>query len=119
MRLQHEAQKTAQEFALDAEATSDRQSRRLLRPLLACLATKSAAEAGTRPTLYGGRLAFKRPGHDGPVWIFGQFENNPGAVRIAFRRTSALPQNFELAIGPLPDRNAAKSQSRVDHGNLT
>src|SRR5437868_11352290 len=28
-----------QEFVLDADATTDRQSRRLLRPLLACLAT--------------------------------------------------------------------------------
>ena len=32
------------EFVLDATATADRQTRRLLRPLLACLATKSAAE---------------------------------------------------------------------------
>ena len=46
----------AQEFVLDAEATTDRQSRRILRPLLACLATKSAAEAGTSPNLYEGRL---------------------------------------------------------------
>ena len=66
-----------QEFVLDADATTDRQSRRLLRPLLACLATKSAAEAGTLPNLYGGRLSFKRLGSEGPVWILGQFENRP------------------------------------------
>jgi hypothetical protein len=91
-----------QEFVLDAEATSDRQSRRVLRPLLACLATKSAAEAGTPPNLYGGRLAFKRLGHEGPVWILGQFENRPGTVRVAFRRTSSPPQNSELTTGQLP-----------------
>src|ERR1700682_413111 len=58
-----------QEFILDADATTDRQSRRVLRPLLACLATKSEAEAGTPVNLYGGRLLFKRPGPTGPVWI--------------------------------------------------
>src|SRR5438552_3219789 len=68
----------AQEFVLDADATTDRQSRRLLRPLLACLATKSAAEAGTAADLYGGHFSSKRPGPNGPVWILGQFENRPG-----------------------------------------
>ena len=48
------------EFVLDANTTTDRQSRRALRPLLACLAVKSAAEAGTSPNLYGGELSFKR-----------------------------------------------------------
>ena len=38
---------------LDAAATTDRQSQRVLRPLLACLATKSAAEAGRLPTSTG------------------------------------------------------------------
>src|SRR5437899_1504960 len=51
-----------QEFILDANATPDHQSRRLLRPLLACLATRSAAEAGTPANLYGGHISFKRPG---------------------------------------------------------
>src|ERR1700689_3980103 len=64
-----------QEFVLDAGASADRQSSRVLRPLLACLATKSAAEAGTPANLYGGRLSFQRPGPEGPVWILGQFEN--------------------------------------------
>ena len=82
----------AQEFMLDAEATTDRQSRRILRPLLACLASKSAAEAGTTPDLYGGRLVFQRQSHDGPVWILGQFENTPGRVRLTLRRSCSPPQ---------------------------
>jgi hypothetical protein len=80
-----------QEFTLDAEATSDRQSRRILRPLLACLANKSAHEAGTAPNLYGGRLSFLRRGDEGPVWIFGQFENSPGTVRVTLHRSSSPP----------------------------
>src|SRR5438132_3879659 len=52
----------AQEFVLDADKTVDRQARRLLRPLLACLATKSAAEAGTPANLCAGHFSFKRPG---------------------------------------------------------
>jgi hypothetical protein len=85
----------AKKLLLDAAATTDRQSQRVLRPLLACLATKSAAEAGTPPTLYGGQLSFKRVGPEGPVWILGEFENKPGSVRVAFRRSSAPPQNSE------------------------
>jgi hypothetical protein len=95
-----------QEFVLDGDTTTDRQSRRLLRPLLACLATKSAAEAGIPISLYGGRISFKRPGQKGPVWIFGQFENTPEAVRVAFRRSYVPPQNSELTTGyvsVLPD----------------
>src|SRR5207302_10359176 len=78
----------ANNLRLDAAAATGRQSQRVLRPLLACLATKSAAEAGTPPNLYGGQLSFKRIGPDGPVWIFGEFENKPGSVRIAFQRPS-------------------------------
>ncbi len=79
----------AKDLRLDATAATDRQSQRVLRPLLACLATKSAAEAGTAPNLYGGQLRFKRNGPDGPVWILGEFENRPGRVRVAFRRSAA------------------------------
>src|SRR5580700_7567526 len=61
------------EFDLDADSTTDRQSRRMLRPLLACLATMSAAEAGTPADLYGGHFSFKRTGPNGPVWIIGHF----------------------------------------------
>jgi hypothetical protein len=91
-----------QEFVLDAEATSDRQSRRVLRPLLACLATKSASEAGTPPSLYGGHLAFKRIGRQGPVWILGEFENRPGTARVAFRCASSPPPNSERITEKLP-----------------
>src|SRR5262245_59603085 len=78
----------AKNLRLAAAATTDRQAQRVLRPLLACLATKSAAEAGTSPNLYRGQLCFKRIGPDGPVWILGEFENKPGSVRVAFRRSS-------------------------------
>jgi hypothetical protein len=91
-----------QEIVVDGEAITDRQSRRLLRPLLACLAIKSAAEAGTSSNIYGGLLSFKRPGHEGSVWILGQFENKPGAARVTFRRTSLPPQNSELTNGSGP-----------------
>jgi hypothetical protein len=90
----------AQEFVLDADATADRQARRLLRPLLACLATKAAAEAGTPATLYGGLFSFKRPGPTGPVWILGQFENRPGSVRVAFRRYSSPPPGERYGTVP-------------------
>jgi hypothetical protein len=92
----------AQEFVLDADATADRQSRRVLRPLLACLATKSAAEAGTAANLYGGRLSFQRQGPEGPVWILGQFENRPGTARVVFRRSTLPPQNSEPTVPQAP-----------------
>ncbi len=94
----------AQDLRLDA-ATTDRQWQRVLRPLLACLATKSAAESGTHPKLYGGRLCFQRSGPDGPVWILGEFENRPGCVRVALRRSSAPREVFgeetsDLSVSP-------------------
>jgi hypothetical protein len=85
----------AKNLRLDAAAATDRQSQRVLRPLLACLATKSAAEAGTPANLYGGLLRFKRNGPDGPVWILGEFENKPGSVRVAFQRSSAVREVSE------------------------
>jgi hypothetical protein len=87
-----------QEIVLDANAITDRQSRRLLRPLLACLATKSAAEAGTPANLYGGALSFMRPGPQGPVWIFGHFENRQGSVAVTLRRSTSplLPERAGL-----------------------
>ena len=85
----------AQEFAIDADAVTDPQSRRLLRPLLASLATKSAAETGRPVNLNGGRLCFKRPGPKGPVWIFGEFENRPGTVYIKLRRCYSPPEASE------------------------
>jgi len=89
----------AQEFVLDAEATPDRQSCRLIRPLLACLATKSAAEAGIPANLYGGHFAFKRSGPKGPVWILGQFDNRPGSVRVTLRRSSLPPEGRQGTTG--------------------
>jgi hypothetical protein len=90
----------AQGFELDANATTERQSRRLLRPLLACLAFKSAAESGTPANLYSGSLSFKRPGPQGAVWIVGRFENRPGTVRIVLRRSSLPPQAAEERMAP-------------------
>lgn len=81
-----------EEFVLDAQTTTNRQSRRILRPLLACLASKSAAEAGTPANLYRGSLSFQRPGERGPVWILGQFENSPGTARVVLRRSCTPPE---------------------------
>jgi hypothetical protein len=89
----------AQEFVVDAATTTDRQLRRILRPFLACLATKSATEAGKPADLYGGHLSFKRLGGEGPVWILGHFENRPGAVRLTLRRSSSPPQSTEAMPG--------------------
>jgi hypothetical protein len=86
------AAQSEKEFVLDATAITDRQSRRLIRPLLACLANMSATESGTPDDIYGGHLSFKRVGPDGPVLIIVQFENQPGNVRAAFKR-SCLPQD--------------------------
>lgn len=88
-----------QEFVLEADSITDRQSCRLLRPLLACLATKSATEAGSPVNLYGGHFSFKRPGPNGPVWILGRFENSPGNVRVTLRRSSSPPENSEAKPG--------------------
>src|SRR5262249_48834436 len=85
----------AQEFVLDRTDTTDRQSQRILRPLIACLAAKSAKESGMSPKLYGGRLSFKRPGPNGPVWIVGEFNNRPDAVCVALRRSASKPKNLE------------------------
>ena len=88
-----------QEFVLHEGAGMDRQSRRLLRPLLACLAIKSAAEAGTPTDLYGGRISFKRPGPQGLVRIVGQFENRPGMVRASLRRSASPLEDAEANPG--------------------
>jgi hypothetical protein len=112
----------AQEFMLDADATTDRQSRRLLRPLLACLANKSAAETGSPPELYRGRLIFRRPSHDGSVWILGQFENMPGTVRVALRRSTSPPQDSERSacdwsLAGDPERPVVVGTQIPDYGS--
>src|ERR1700678_4051658 len=48
-----------EEFVVEADQITDRQTSRLLRPFLACLASKSAAEAGTPTNLYVGQFSFK------------------------------------------------------------
>lgn len=80
-----------QEFVLDAATITDKQSRRLIRPLLACLANMSATESGTSDDIYGADLAFKRTGPEGSVWIFGQFKNTQGNVRISLKRSVTPP----------------------------
>jgi hypothetical protein len=92
--IQHSEE--AQEFILDAQATADRQARRLLRPLFACLATKSAAETSRPAELYWGHLTFMRPGPKGPVWIYGRLDNRPGNVRITLKRSNSPPDDSEL-----------------------
>ncbi|MBY0515077.1 MAG: hypothetical protein K2P78_14385 [Gemmataceae bacterium] len=78
------------DVAVVVDDATDRQPRRLIRPLLAYLATKSAAESGAPVNLYGGRLCFERRG---PVWVLGEFENRPGAVRLALRRANSPPES--------------------------
>ena len=92
-----------QEFVLDADAATDHQSQRILRPLLACLATRSASETATSANLYGGGLSFTRKGPEGPVWILGPFENRPGMVRVFLRRSTKPAQNS----GPEPAQAAS------------
>jgi len=101
----------SQDLSLDAEPTTDRQSHRLLRPLLACLATKSQAETGIPVSIYGGQLSFKRPGPEGPVWILGQFENRPGTVRVSLRRSCSPP-------GPSQARTAQPCLTTTDNLRL-
>src|SRR2546428_13719448 len=86
------AQPKAQDQVLDAEAAAAGQSRRLIRPLLACLATKSAAENGTPVNLYGGEFAFQRRGPEGPIWILGRLQDKPSSGRASLPRTALPPQ---------------------------
>jgi hypothetical protein len=83
-------------FVLEGDTLPDHQSRRLLRPLLACLAAKSAAEAGMPANLYGGQVCFKRGGPNGPVWILGRFENRPGCASVMLRRSNSPPETSEI-----------------------
>ncbi len=99
----------AEEFVLDSDAIVDRQSRRLLRPLLACLSTKSAAESGTPANLYRGQFFFKRQSPTGPVWILGRFENRPGSVRVTMRRSNSPPEGAEATPAKLTTFSEATS----------
>jgi hypothetical protein len=87
-----------QEFILDAESVTDRQTRRLLRSFIACLAMKFAAEAGTACNLFGGQLAFKRSGPDGLVCITGEFDNRPRYTRIVLRSSGPRPEERPVCM---------------------
>lgn len=89
----------AQEFFFTADAAMDRQSRRLIRPLLACLATKSAAETGMPVNVFEGQLSFKRADSQRPVWIHGQFVNRPGKICITLHRSTSLPESAPTRNG--------------------
>ncbi len=86
-------------FVLDGAEAMDRQARRLIRPLVACLATMSAAESGTPCDIYGAELSFERTGPNGPVWIFGRFKNTQGEVRVELQSSMSPPESFR---GTLP-----------------
>lgn len=103
-----EGGRTPVEFVLDAHTITDRQSQRLMRPLVACLAQKPAAEEGTVPSLYEGCLTFQRQSHGGPVWVVGEFKNTPGKVCLTLRRSKSPPRDQQLtagqvAVGPCAD----------------
>jgi hypothetical protein len=75
---------------------ADPHAQREFRRLLACLARKSAQEAGTDPDPYGGTLAFVRQTPTGLARLTGTFENATAVARLAFD----APQ--PCAIAPPP-----------------
>ncbi len=95
------------ELVIDSEVITDRQTLRLMRPLIACLDTKSATEAGTLPNLYGGSIAFHRPGPEGPVWISGQFENTPGSGQTRIP-SNAHPDKISRCVDGSTGRRLTK-----------
>lgn len=94
------------EFVLVVDDSTERQVCRLIRPLLAHLATKSASETGVPVSLYGGRLSFERVGLGGSVWVVGEFENRPGNVRVALRRACRPVMGNEAQI---PDASSTRA----------
>ncbi|MGL4421512.1 MAG: DUF6800 family protein [Gemmataceae bacterium] len=74
------------ECVVDAQQLTDRQSVRLMRPLLANLATKYAEATGQPLSLYEGILSFTRNSPSGPVSIVGEFVNRPGKVHLNLSR---------------------------------
>ena len=107
------ASQPEKEFVLDATTITDGQSRRLIRPLLACLANMSATESGTSDDIYGADLSFKRTGPEGQVWIFGQFKNTQGNVRISLKR-SATPQGSQNGKSESPDSDFAEKRRKAE-----
>jgi hypothetical protein len=92
-----------QVFGLNGDALTDRQSRRLVRPLLACLSALSRAESGTPDNICMGHLTFRRPGPEGPVLIDGEFKNEPGCVRLELKRSHSLTGVERYAMVPRKD----------------
>lgn len=92
-----EGEQASVEFVLDAVTVTDRQSQRLMRPLVACLAQKSAAEEGTIPSLYEGCLTFQRQSRGAPVWVIGEFKNTPGKRYVILRRSKSPPPHRQAA----------------------
>lgn len=106
----------AVEFVLDADAITDRQSQRLMRPLVVCLAQKSAAEDGMTPCLYEGCLAFKRQTRGGPVWVVGEFKNTPGKVSVTLRLSDSRRRDQQevarqVTVVPTVDHPSSDSPS--------
>lgn len=85
-------------------------SQRLMRPLVACLAQKSAAEGRTAPRLYEGCLILNRQSGGAAVWVVGEFNNTPGKVFVTLRRSESPPPNQQTAasqvaiVSPVDDR---------------
>ncbi len=100
------ADEPADEPLLTFDDLTDRQSQRLIRPLLACLARMSEAETGTPVNLYGGTLSFVRKRKSGEVRITGEFENRPGSIRLSFHR----PEPAALVDSP---RSVRPARSRL------
>mgnify|MGYP000854741164 CR=1 FL=1 len=101
----------APDAVFTVDATTDAQSRRLIRPLLAHLATLSGGESGTPVNLYAGALSIRRSG-GGPVWVVGEFENRPGSVRLALR-SSGVPAASPRPAPPIESRFAPPTGSPV------
>ncbi len=88
------------EISFDAQSLTDRQSQRVIRPLLAHLAVRSATEANTTPNLYEGTLTFQRTTNEGIFWITGEFENKQGSACFTLRRSNTAP--IEIDSGKTP-----------------
>lgn len=82
------------------DALPSPQARARFRPLLACLARKSAQENGTAFDPHGGTLTFVRPGLRGPVRITGTFDNHSDAVRLVFHAPEPLPDHTHAPPPP-------------------
>jgi hypothetical protein len=92
----YENKAAEQEFILDASGATNPRARKLIRPLIACLAKMSAEQAGVPVSLYGGHISFKRNGPEGWFDILGDFENTHARARATFRADPA-PKSEPIA----------------------